>query len=40
MFQKNCDRIEIDIEKGTDGAGQPTSLQKFSDFHRKSLDHR
>lgn len=22
MFQKNCARIEIDIEKGIDGAGQ------------------
>ncbi len=29
MFQKNCARIEIDIEKGMDGAGQPASLQKL-----------
>lgn len=30
MFQKNCDRIEIDIEKAWMVQAQPTSLQELS----------
>ncbi len=29
MFQKNCDRIEIDIEKAWMVQAQPTSLQEL-----------